>query len=154
LFVQRNDLREKVRARGAFIQVMKFFINADMSSRVTSLGLAAFLVFAIPVAGSAQQTPIPNPAATVSPETAKSFDPVAETQMWLGTVPADKRAKSDAYFEGGYWLVLWNFLLTVAISILTSRRCHCRQPRQPVSPRRTSTSCAGPASEDCPWCTW
>ena len=117
MFVQRNDLREKVRARGAFIQVMKFFINADMSSRVTSLGLAAFLVFAIPVAGSAQQTPIPNPAATVSPETAKSFDPVAETQMWLGTVPADKRAKSDAYFEGGYWLVLWNFLLTVAISI-------------------------------------
>jgi len=96
---------------------MKFFINADMSSRVTSLGLAAFLVFAIPVAGSAQQTPIPNPAATVSPETAKSFDPAAETQMWLGTVPADKRAKSDAYFEGGYWLVLWNFLLTVAISI-------------------------------------
>ena len=32
--------------------------------------------------------------------------------------PADKRAKSDAYFEGGYWLILWNFLLTAGISIL------------------------------------
>ena len=31
--------------------------------------------------------------------------------------PPDKRAKSDAYFEGGYWLILWNFLLAVAISI-------------------------------------
>jgi len=35
----------------------------------------------------------------------------------LNTVPADKRAKSDAYFEGGYWLLLWNFLGGVAISI-------------------------------------
>ena len=32
-------------------------------------------------------------------------------------MPADKRAKSDAYFEGGYWLILWDFLLSVAISI-------------------------------------
>jgi len=29
----------------------------------------------------------------------------------------DKRAKSDAYFEGGYWLILWNFLTAAAISI-------------------------------------
>ena len=38
-------------------------------------------------------------------------------------MPADKRAKSDAYFEGGYWLILWDFLLAAAISIflLTSR---------------------------------
>jgi Zn-dependent protease with chaperone function len=33
-------------------------------------------------------------------------------------VPRDQREKSDAYFEGGYWLILWNFLLAVAISIL------------------------------------
>src|SRR5947207_1455404 len=45
------------------------------------------------------------------------FDPGAATQAWLDTVPADKRTKSDAYFEGGYWLILWNFLLVAAISI-------------------------------------
>ena len=39
------------------------------------------------------------------------FDPVAATEAWLATVPADQRARSDAYFEGGYWLQLWNFLL-------------------------------------------
>jgi STE24 endopeptidase len=40
------------------------------------------------------------------------------TRAWLDTVPADKRARSDAYFEGGYWLLLWNFLLSAAISVL------------------------------------
>jgi STE24 endopeptidase len=48
----------------------------------------------------------------------KPFDPAEATRAWLATVPADKRAKSDAYFEGGYWLILWNFLLAAAISIL------------------------------------
>jgi STE24 endopeptidase len=32
-------------------------------------------------------------------------------------VPQDQREKSDAYFEGGYWLLLWNFFLTAAICI-------------------------------------
>ena len=42
-------------------------------------------------------------------------------------MPADKRAKSDAYFEGGYWLLLWNFLLGTAISIfLLSSRISAR----------------------------
>ena len=36
------------------------------------------------------------------------FDPVAETDRLLATLPAEARAKSDAYFEGGYWLLLWN----------------------------------------------
>src|SRR5438093_4295482 len=71
----------------------------------------------------AQQAPTPPPAARISAENPSAFDPVAATQAWLDTVPADKRAKSDAYFEGGYWLILWNFLLVAAISLflLTSR---------------------------------
>jgi STE24 endopeptidase len=47
----------------------------------------------------------------------KSLDPAAATRAWLATVPRDQRKKSDAYFEGGYWLLLWNFLLVAAISI-------------------------------------
>jgi STE24 endopeptidase len=50
-------------------------------------------------------------------EHATSFDAAAATRAWLASVPADKRQKSDAYFEGGYWLLLWNFLVTIAISI-------------------------------------
>src|SRR5438270_3597392 len=47
----------------------------------------------------------------------KSFDPAAATKAWLATVPQEKRQKSDRYFEGGYWLLLWNFLVAAAISI-------------------------------------
>ena len=47
-----------------------------------------------------------------------SIDPAAATQAWLDSVPQDKREKSDAYFEGGYWLILWNYLVAAGISIL------------------------------------
>jgi STE24 endopeptidase len=47
-----------------------------------------------------------------------SLDPAAATQAWLNSVPQDKREKSNAYFEGGYWLILWNYLVAAAISIL------------------------------------
>ena len=55
-----------------------------------------------------------------SPPLEKStpVDPAAATQEWLDSVPQDKREKSDAYFEGGYWLILWNYLVAAAISIL------------------------------------
>jgi STE24 endopeptidase len=46
------------------------------------------------------------------------LDPAAATRTWLKRVPQDKREKSDAYFEGGYWLILWNYLVAAAISIL------------------------------------
>jgi Zn-dependent protease with chaperone function len=46
------------------------------------------------------------------------LDPAAATQAWLESVPQDKREKSDAYFEGGYWLILWNYVVAVSISIL------------------------------------
>ena len=46
------------------------------------------------------------------------LDPAAATQAWLDSVPQDKREKSDAYFEGGYWLLLWDYLAAAGISIL------------------------------------
>jgi STE24 endopeptidase len=61
------------------------------------------------------------PPASVIPTkeiaTAGTFDPASATRAWLQTVPADKRAKSDAYFQGGYWLILWNFVLGAAICL-------------------------------------
>ena len=84
-----------------------------MITRVIFLLLPVFL---ISVAPARAQQPAKQSAA-ISVETVSSFDPAAATQAWLNTVPPEKRAKSDAYFEGGYWLILWNFLLAVAISI-------------------------------------
>ena len=88
-----------------------------MIKRLVLFRLTACLIFAVPVAARVQETPAPTPSLPASVEKAKRFDPAAATQAWLATVPADKRAKSDAYFEGGYWLILWNFLVIVAISI-------------------------------------
>jgi STE24 endopeptidase len=49
------------------------------------------------------------------------FDAAAATDAYLAAIPAHARAKSDAYFEGGYWLILWDFLFAVAIYILVLR---------------------------------
>jgi STE24 endopeptidase len=49
------------------------------------------------------------------------FNPVAATNAYLATLPADKRAASDAYFEGGYWIGLWGSLITIAIMYLLLR---------------------------------
>ena len=57
----------------------------------------------------------PSPGLVVPPAAANA-DPATATRAWLDTVPADKKQKSDAYFEGGYWLILWNSLLGIAIS--------------------------------------
>jgi STE24 endopeptidase len=59
----------------------------------------------------------PGYRSTATAGDAKPFDPAAATQAWLDSVPRNQREKSDAYFEGGYWLILWNFLLTATISV-------------------------------------
>jgi len=46
------------------------------------------------------------------------FDALAATNAYLAQIPADKTARSDAYFEGGYWLILWDFLYGVVIALL------------------------------------
>jgi STE24 endopeptidase len=56
--------------------------------------------------------------SSAAPRNVKLHDPIAATQAWLDSVPRNQRERSDAYFEGGYWLILWNFLVAIAISIL------------------------------------
>jgi len=65
---------------------------------------------------SAQETPSPSPAPVAIPTGITG--PAAATRAWLDTIPLDEKARSDAYFEGGYWLILWNFLVTAAIALL------------------------------------
>jgi STE24 endopeptidase len=92
---------------------------------------ASLLVLAISFLGAAawgQQTPGPGalPATAmpsvlqVPPEAQPSdhFDAVAATNAYLAQIPASARARSDAYFEGGYWLILWDFLYGAIILIV------------------------------------
>lgn len=45
---------------------------------------------------------------------ATAFDPETATRAYLATLKGAARAKSDAYFEGGYWLILWGALVAIA----------------------------------------
>ena len=56
----------------------------------------------------------PIPAEAAGP----NIDPAAATRAYLATVPPAAHARSDAYFEGGEWLILWDFLLNSAIAML------------------------------------
>jgi STE24 endopeptidase len=40
------------------------------------------------------------------------FDVEAATRAYLDLLQGPARAKSDAYFEGGYWLILWNAVVS------------------------------------------
>jgi STE24 endopeptidase len=53
--------------------------------------------------------PAVQPAVSSTATTA--FDIDAAVDAYLAKMPADRRAQSDAYFEGGYWLILWDFLV-------------------------------------------
>jgi STE24 endopeptidase len=46
------------------------------------------------------------------------FDATAATNAYLAQIPADKTARSDAYFEGGYWMILWDFLYGAIVALL------------------------------------
>jgi STE24 endopeptidase len=103
--------------------------------RVRSLVLAGVIAESVlllwvcaPVAGAqappaAQFAVVDSLPASAIPPAARlrsgvPFDPVAATAAYLATVPPAARARSDAYFEGGYWLQLWDVLLNAAIMLL------------------------------------
>lgn len=44
-----------------------------------------------------------------------AFNVEQAVQSYLSTVSGAARASSDAYFEGGYWIILWSALVGIAI---------------------------------------
>jgi len=78
---------------------------------------AALLMSAGAVAQPAPEVPdITKVPAAAQPS--DHFDVNAATDAYLALMPASAKARSDAYFEGGYWLILWDFLLGAAIALL------------------------------------
>ncbi len=61
------------------------------------------------------------PPGTYIPDAARpgpGFDVEKATQAYLAMLSPEQRARSDAYFEGGYWLQLWQFLYAIAVLTL------------------------------------
>jgi len=77
-------------------------------------------VFAI---GALQAQPAIQPTLDITqvPAAAQpsaNFNADAATEAYMAMIPSAATARSNAYFEGGYWLVLWDFLIASAISLL------------------------------------
>ena len=72
-----------------------------------------------PAPGQQPRTVMPS-VLTVPPEAQPSanFNIDTATNAYMAQIPADAKARSDAYFEGGYWLTLWDFLYGVVIALL------------------------------------
>jgi Zn-dependent protease with chaperone function len=68
------------------------------------------------------QSQMPSVVA-VPPEAMPSdhFSADGATEAYLAEIPGSAKARSDAYFEGGYWLILWDFLAGVVIYWLLLR---------------------------------
>lgn len=69
--------------------------------------------------GAAAQAAFSNaPLSATADNPHPAFDVKAAVDAYLVKVPPDKKARSDAYFEGGYWLILWDFVYTVVVMLL------------------------------------
>jgi|CXWL01.1.fsa_nt_gi STE24 endopeptidase len=83
----------------------------------TLLLLASMLCLPLLAAAQEAVAPPANEVPLVVPPGAQAgpgFDIDVATQAYVETLSAEKRARSDAYFEGGYWLQLWSFLYGLA----------------------------------------
>jgi STE24 endopeptidase len=56
------------------------------------------------------------PALAQPAPAAPAFNVEAATRHYLETLTPAQKAKSDAYFEGGYWLQLWDVVYALAVA--------------------------------------
>ncbi len=97
---------------------MGFWRQAALAAVLASFAsIAAVPALAAPMPG----VPLAAPTGKVEiqalpPATAKAdFDLDKATAAYLAELSGAKRARSDAYFEGGYWLILIDALYTLAL---------------------------------------
>jgi len=88
---------------------------------VVQFVLLCIVLTAIASAQSAGGNPASTPPVAAQHATSESFDVNAGVEAYLAKMPASERARSNAYFEGGYWLLLWDFLSTVVVMWLLLR---------------------------------
>ncbi len=96
---------------------MKF--THRIPSRIFAV-LALLAVMAVSVLQA--QPPIqPTTDITKVPPAAQpgsTFNADAATDAYMSMIPAAAKARSDAYFEGGYWLILWDFLYASVLYLI------------------------------------
>jgi len=89
------------------------------------LKVVALFAFAVSAAGAqpAIQPTVDITKVPAAAQTSPQFDAGAATEAYMAMMPTAAVARSNAYFEGGYWLVLWDFLYGMAVSLLLLNLC-------------------------------
>ena len=85
--------------------------------QLTGLLLLFFLAVGVVSAQTAPTTAIP-PQHQATTAQAAHFDVEAATNAYMAELSPAQRARSDAYFEGGYWLILWDLLVALGVAWL------------------------------------
>src|SRR5579863_8925848 len=94
-------------------------LKRGLKSRLTS-GVLTFVIFAA-ISAAGQPAIQPTVDITKVPAAAQpspQFDAEAATEAYMAMMPPAAVARSNAYFEGGYWLILWDFLYGAAICLV------------------------------------
>lgn len=116
-------------------------INSENNNMRNQLAICAFFIGigsvqaqTVTPAVPAVATPLPASSLTApSPSNvepvalSRKVDPLVATQAFMDRLKGEARVKSDAYAEGGYWLLLWNLLYgLLAAWLLLSTRVSAR----------------------------
>jgi len=107
---------------------------------------ARSILISIVLACAASQSFAAPPAAELPPglqipaaaQPGPNFDVDRATAAYLALLSPEQSRKSDAYFEGGYWIQLWNFLYGLAIAavlMLTGLSRRMRETAERMSRR-------------------
>ena len=96
---------------------LPFATRGHMNPTKTRMTFTATLLLAAMFAG-AGEPPAGSASAPAVAVAVAHFDADAATSAYMATLSPQARARSDAYFEGGYWLLLWDFLIGLALAWL------------------------------------
>jgi len=103
----------------------KYLAKRGQMSPVTRYFLWIFFVAAVVMAATTETrahiAQISNAAVAGAAASGPALDINAAVETYLAKIPPAQRARSNAYFEGGYWLQLWDFLSTVVVMWLILR---------------------------------
>jgi STE24 endopeptidase len=95
-----------------------------------ALNVAVGVLLFVAVASAQNSMPVAHeqsPPTSQNASSSQPFDINAAIEAYLAKMPPAERARSNAYFEGGYWLTLWDFLATVVVMWALLRfRCSAR----------------------------
>ena len=85
--------------------------------------LAVLLSIVVAITAPVGQNAAARAAAVISPvddawRAQLPKDPEAATQAYIARLSPQAKARSDAYFEGGYWLQLWGLLYGIGVAWL------------------------------------